>query len=561
MKIIFPILGRSGCMPCRFIFPGAGQRNVVVALLWLIGCIALPVSHSSVRAATVGNGSAVDSGELGPIWRDDAAAFEIRRPAGCIALHRKGNQLVNFVNQSRRWGITLHRSYLAKPTSRSVLLKEILSQARKDFTHVQVLAHTKREISNRPAAELAILFTAMSNHSPLQLLRQELLIEINPTEYYVLTFFSPADDLPSATRMFKSLTGSLRLLNQTKITRQRLAAVKAGKAWLKTTGVEAFVRKLGGQMAMAPATQGSAAAAHNLNTAAEIRPELFRIRVKHQDIGFVRLHAYVGRQDGFRGVFCDINGREFLPGGVIIMTKSVRFWAMRHQADKPHNVINYSTWTSAVERLQPINNPQIVAMRQERRIVNPLTGKSVVEHVKIPYPDFFAHWTQQLGTQQAGFFPLYDKAGKLTGAYRYQCRIRVDHKDDRIVAGENNRPLRFVIGPQMPGLLPSALQYLWPRMVNLKKKGALAFVVFDSATSHLGLRLLRVLGRQTIRIGHTQVRAYHLEDQLDPDVSQLWVDHRGRLLKVLHGDGSTWRPTTAGAMQKLWGDKLAALKQ
>lgn len=561
MKINFPLPRRNGGFSFHFAFPRAGRRNLMIAWLWLIGCLVLPGSYSSVRAATVGNQGTVDRGELGPVWRDDAAAFEIRRPTGCIALHRKGNQLVNFVNQSRRWGITLHRSYLAKATSRGVLVKEILAQARKDFTHVQVLVRGKRDISGQPAAELSILFTAVSNHSPLRLLRQELLIEVNPTEYYVLTFFSPAGDLPSATRMFKALTGSLRLLNQNTITRQRLAAVKAGKAWLKTTGVQALVRKFGGHMALAPATQGTATAATELKSAAEIRPELFEIRVHHQDIGFVRLHAYVGMQDGFKGVFCNINGREFLPGGVIIMTKSVRFWARRHQADKPHNVINYSTWTSAVERLQPINNPQIVAMRQERRIINPLTGKSVVEHLKIPYPDFFTHWTQQLGTQQAGFFPLYDKTGKLTGAYRYECRIRVDHKDDRIVAGENNRPLRFVLGPQMPGLLPSALQYLWPRMVNLKKKGEMAFVVFDSATNHLGLRVLRVLGRQTIQTGHRSVKAYHLADQLDPDVSQLWVDHRGRLLKVLHGDGSTWTPTTAGAMQKQWGDKLAALKQ
>ena len=561
MKTSVPLPMRSGCLSYCTVLPGAGRRNLLIACLWLICCMALPGGPGRTYAAAGDNSGGVAGGELGPVWRDDAAAFEIRRPMDCIALHRKGNQLVNFVNQARRWGITLHRSYLAKATSRDVLVKEILAQARKDFSHVRVLVRTRRTLSGRPAAELSILFTATSNHAPLQLLRQELLIEISPTEYYVLTFFSPAGDLPSATRMFKALTGSMRLLNQDKITRQRLAAVQAGKAWLKTTGVHALVGKFGGRMPVAPATQGSAAAGHPLNTAAEIRPELFRIRVHHQDIGFVRLHAYVGQQDGFRGVFCNINGREFLPGGTIIMTKSVRFWAMRHQADRPHNVINYSTWTSAVERLQPINNPQIVAMRQERRIVNPLTGKSVVEHLKIPYPDFFTHWTQQLGTQQAGFFPLYDKAGKLTGAYRYECRIRVDHKDDRVVAGENNRPLRFVLGPQMPGLLPSALQYLWPRLVNLKKKGALAFVVFDSATNHLGLRVLRVLGRQTIKIGHKPVRAYHLADQLDPDVSQLWVDPRGRLLKVLHGDGSTWLPTTAGAMQQRWGDKLATLKQ
>ncbi len=561
MKISFSLPSRSGWHWHRVIFPAGGRRNLVIAWLWLMCLMALPASPDRALAARANPGGSAGNGELGPVWRDDAAAFEIRRPIDCIALHRKGNQLVNFVNQQRRWGITLHRSYLAKATSRGVLVKEILAEARKDFSHVQVLVRTKRVISGQPAAELSILFTAMSNHSPLQLLRQELLIEINPTEYYVFTFFSPAGDLPSATRMFNALTGSLRLLNQDKITRQRLAAVKAGKAWLKTTGVRALIGKFGGRMAVAAATQDKAGGGQVLKKTAEIRPELFRIRVHHQDIGFVRLHAYVGQQDGFRGVFCNINGREFLPGGVIIMTKSVRFWAMRHQADRPHNEINYSTWTSAVERLQPINNPQIVAMRQERRIVNPLTGKSVVEHLKIPYPNFFTHWTQQLGTQQAGFYPLYDKAGKMTGAYRYECRIRVDHKDDRVVAGENNRPLRFVLGPQMPGLLPSALQYLWPRLVNLKKRGALAFVVFDPATNHLGLRVLRVLGRQSIQIGHKLVRAYHLADQLDPDVSELWVDQRGRLLKVLHGDGSTWIPTTASAMQRRWGDKLAALKQ
>ena len=555
LTVLFPTFRTGNTSPAE-----SGRRALkYVATGFIMAMIVagLTVGVQPLNAVADGYEAA---GGLGAVWRDEAAGFEIRRPAACMALQRHGNQLVNFVNQKRRWGITLHRSYLAKRTSCRVLVAEILAQAHKDFTHVHVIAKKSLTVSHHRAAEISMLFTAISNHAPLQLLRQEMLVEINPTEYYVLTFFSPAGDLPAASRLFQSLTGSFRILNMAEITRERLAAVKAGKAWLKKTGVTALVGRFGISIPGTPAAKAPADAPH-LNIHAQIRPELFRIRVNHKDIGFVRLHAYVGKRDGFWGVYCNINGREFLPQGAILMTKSVRFWAMRKQPGKAQTTIQYSTWTSAVQRMVPINNPQIVAMRQQRRIINPLTGKSVLEHIHLPYPDFFTHWTQQLGTQQAGFFPVYNKAGKTTGAYRYQCRIHVDRRDDRLIAGARNRPLRFVIGPQMPGLLPSALQYLWPRMVDLRRKSAMAFVVFDSSTNRLGLRILRVLGRQTIQINGKPVRAYHLSDQLDPGVSQLWVTGRGRLLKVLHSDGSTWTPTTDRAMKNRWGRELAGLRQ
>ena len=497
-------------------------------------CRTLLAKSSPDRTTTAGSVSFV---RLGPIWRDDADGFEIRPPSGCQGMGRTGMDLASFANHSQRWGLIVHLALLTKPAKLAPLAQATIQQARHDFQHVRVLEQKRMKVSGRPAQKLVIRFQAISNHAPILLLRQQLLVQAGPSRYYVLTFFSPSSQRTMVIPVFDTVIGSFRLLNRKKIERERTKAIAAGKKWLARQSARILL-------------------AH-----ANLHPRLFRIMVRHHNIGYVRTHTYIGRQDGFQGVFFGANSRIFLSKGTVIMAKSICFWAFRRQPGISGSAVHFNAWVKSMETLMPINNPRIVALRQERLVLDPKTRSFHLVHTAIPWPNMEVHWTTELGTQQRGLFPVADARGKTSDVFTSLCRIHVIRQSGHVVAGQSNKPLRFSIRSGMPAVLPPALQFLWPRLVNLHKRQTLAFVVFDSRTLRLGLRVLQVLGPEKISVGSRRMTAYHLVDQLDPGVSNLWVNSRGGLLKVDNPDGSAWLPTTVGAMKKRWAIRLAALQQ
>ncbi len=472
---------------------------------------------------------------LGPLWRDDKHGFMIRPPPGCQALGASGDDLASFANQARRWGIIVHRSRLDKPTPLAQLVPAILAQARHEFKKVVVLQDLPVRVGAYPGVKLVLRFQAISNHAPLTLLRQQLLVQAKLNEYYTVTFFSPASQAATVRPLFDAVSRAFRLLNPAVIQRERLAAIQSGKHWLQRLTVQRLLARL------------------------KARPQLFRVRLYHHDIGYLRLHAFGGKLDGYQGVIVNTNSRMFLAHGETLMAKVQSFWARRHQPGQSGPPVQYSSWYSAVARLTPIRDPRIIAERQEQLKFDPATKKFHLVHIHIPWPTMFVHWNTELGIQQGGNFPVPGPHGRLRRDIQYQYRIRVLRGYDHVQAGQSQHPLRFSIPRSMPAVLPPALKYLWPRLVNVRRKQMLAFVAFDSSRSRLALFIMRVLGAQTIMLRGRPVRAYHLENQLYPGVTELWVNAAGRLLKVQASDGSVWLPTSAQAMNQLWAARLAAL--
>jgi hypothetical protein len=518
------------------------------AIIALGAIVAIGIGGSGKSTAALAAQPA-DMNMLAPLWIDALDGFELRPPLNCEVLLPKlhapripksgampvvpGN-LVTFVNNSLRWGIIVHLSELENDVPLKKLLDETLAEAKHNYPDVQVLARRTITNSGKPAGVLILKLTPAKNNQPV--MRQQLIIRAGPKLYYLLTFFSPAGQADGARACFSAMIKTFRLLNMAKLQQQRAAAVIAGRKWLKGMTAEKLKKKA-------------------------IHPHLYQIAVNGKHIGYVLLSCYPGAEDGYTGMFSSTNARTFLPNGEVILSKVTCFWAYAQQGKTPGPATDYTTWYKAVETLVPINNPQEVKMRQERIVIDPKTNKPKLEHIKIPYPNMQIHWVRETGDEQSAYVPQLDKHGNATDFFVRHRWMTVYMQRRHVLPGQPNTPTHFDLPSYMPAYLPLTLQYFWPRLVNLAKPSAMGFVTFNSIPRRLGLRLLRVRGREPVTVNGKRILAYHLTEQLDPGIASLWVNSRGVLLKYQGSDGSVWTPTTAAAMNKKWKARLAALKQ
>ena len=488
-------------------------------------------------------------GHLAPVWIDAMDGFELRPPLNCEVLQpnftppspeqngaipvRPGT-LVTFVNNSLRWGIIVHLSELEKDVPLKTLLDQTVAEAQHNYPKVKVLTRRMTSNSGKHAGILVLELTTASNNKPV--MRQQLIIRAAPKLYYLLTFFSPADQADGARACFLAMAKKFHLLNLKALQQQRAAAVSAGRTWLR--GISAI----------------------DLNPKA-IHPHLYQIQAAGRDIGYVLLSCYTGTEDGYTGVFSSTNARTFLPNGTVLLSKVTSFWAYAQQSKTPGPITHYTTWDKAVETLVPINNPQEVKARQERIIVDPKTNKQTLVHITIPYPNMQIHWARETGDEQSAFVPALNKHGQPTDLLVHHRWMTVYMQRRHVLPGQPTKPTHYELASYMPAYLPLTLKYFWPRLVNLSKPSAMGFVTFNSSTRRLGLRMLAVRGTQRITVNGHRIMVHHLTEQLDPGIANLWVNSRGVLIKYQGSDGSVWTPTTAAAMNKKWSASLAALKQ
>ncbi|MGC8624309.1 MAG: hypothetical protein ACP5VQ_03465 [Phycisphaerae bacterium] len=523
---------------------GHGKYITVFGVLVFLGMIAMTQSAPKAQARIIG------PHQLAPLWIDDLDGFQIRPPPNCEVLQRKfqppphspgvfpvrPGDLVTFVNNVLRWGIIIHLSELQKDVSLQTLLDETVSEARHNYQNVQVLERRIVTNSGRPAGILVLHFTTISNRKPVPLMRQQLIVRAAPKLYYLLTFFSPGDQANGARECFSAMIKTFRLLNIAKIQQQRAAAIIAGRKWIKNITAERLLKK-------------------------DIHPQLYQVKVNGHGLGYVLLSCYAGTQDGYKGVFCTTNARSFLPNGEVVFSKVICFQAFARQGTTPGPATDYSTWDKAVQTLVPINNPQLVKMRQERIVIDPKTNKPKLEHIHIPYPNMEIHWVRETGDEQSAYVPALDKHGRPTDLFVRHRWMTVYMQRRHVLPGQPNKPTHFNVPSYMPAYLPLTLKYFWPRLVNLSKPATMAFVTYNSSTRRLGLRILRVRGRHLMVVDGKSLAVYHLTAQLNPGIANLWVDAHGKLVKYQGVDGGVWTPTTYAAMDRKWKARLAALKQ
>ncbi len=473
--------------------------------------------------------------KLAPAWRDDADGFILRSPRDSVVYARKGNDIVSFTYAPLRWGLIVHQSFFASPVKLKQIVKESLAADRQTYKKVRVLVRKPAVISGHKAVLFTIRFQAVSNKHPVSILRQQALIEKNPKEIFLITFFSPGDLQTGAKTMFARVLKSFRFIHIREEAKLRLAAVHRAKLWLKTISAGKLLKKI------------------HLGT------RLFQIKAYGHPLGYVAIQNYRGKRDGLYGVFCSVNSRVFLKNGTDIFHKETYFWAFTHQPGAQSPPTHVSLWTDSVETMLPFNNPIVAELHAQRIVVNPKTRKPHLVKLHPLYPNYDTHWVTEVGQSTTGYFPILDSHGNPTDGYIYRTHVHVVRTISHIVAGVPNRPVRFVLRPAMPAFMPPILKLFWPHLVNLRKCKPLAMVSYNRRGQRPALRILSVQSHATVPVGGRMERAFLVTDLMDPYESKMWVTSHGRLLKYIAGDGSQWVPTTFVKMTRLWHDRLKAL--
>lgn len=98
--------------------------------------------------------------------------------------------------------------------------------------------------------------------------------------------------------------------------------------------------------------------------------------------------------------------------------------------------------------------------------------------------------------------------------------------------------------------LPKAMAFFLPRLVDLSKKTSYGFATYASQSNSFDMRSLAVIGSDSITINSRRVKAICLTDRPaeDAEASNVWVDKKGRLLRIESSDGLILEPVKRAAV-------------
>jgi len=518
------------------------QMNMAAACL-----LAAPVALRAGDGIPVpaDNAPAEAAALLGQEYKDEANGFRLQVPFGVRIFQRSGLELVSFVHDTRQWAGNVQLATLEKDMNVPELLRSRAGNLGKVFKAVQILESRETIISGKPAGKLV---SALQADYPVEvgkdgrairtqsvpLLRQELMVQTATNQYMIMTFFAPQAQKDEALRVFNAMVGTFELLDRKAIEARRLAAVNVGKAWLAGIHAEDLAPRLVHQ------------------------PQLFRIRIENRDVGYVRFdEAADVTKDGFKGVTITANSRTFPADGSMILGSNEAFWAYHNQGGKLGELPSYSTWNNAVgTRVPPDpNHPAVPAQRpREIRPGQVLHGVLEAPHGGV------VKWTEQIGTLQMSLHPDASNPQNIQLRPRYDLSVRALADTEDVLNPAHNEPLHWVITPELPAPLPKALEYLWPRLVDLRKETQLALVVFNPGPNKLALRTLGVGPAETITVDGVPQHLTRLTDELGASSTTLWVDEKGIIKMMRTSDGSVLLPTTEEQMQQLWAATLAKFR-
>ncbi|MGN6369945.1 MAG: hypothetical protein ACTHN5_16940 [Phycisphaerae bacterium] len=485
---------------------------------------------------------------LGPIYKNELAGFEIAPPVGSRIITRAGLELVSFVNDAKQWGGSVQKASLIRhadetrggvkgPSDRAQVMtfdeymNSIGPELQKSFQAVQVLnmrefkfqGHDAGRIDSSMQAEVG--GTQKGAHGEvIPLFRQQLVVKVSETDLLILTLFTPLKDRTAATTTFDAMLTSFRILDRTEIAKKLELSIKAGKEWLAQRTADELKSKLNNQ------------------------PQLFRMKVGGADVGYLRFDESVESRNHMPGVMVAINSRGFPADGSTIYGKNESFWAFVGDAAGGQRPF-YTMWDN--------------------------TTKTVTNRPNVPR-DAQTFWLREFGTIQLSGLSRYTDE-ELEGMRKHREElirshapaskipppIEVPKKEYRIQvtyeADASQPPLQGLDGAiaiERAAPLPTVLEYLWPRVIDLTKPTEMTFVSYNSGLRKLTYRKLSVIGPDHIVMDRKPVDCVRCEDELEPNSTTLWVDSQGKILMMRTSDQSLLVPTTEDEMARLWAGRL-----
>jgi hypothetical protein len=517
----------------------------LMAVLLVLGGIA-----SGLRAADDGipvpreNDVADTTALLGQEFKDESNGFRLQVPFGARIFQRSGLELMSFVHDSKQWAGNVQLLTLEKDMNVEELLRSRSGDLQKVFKAVQIIESRDTIVSGKPAGKLISTLEAQypvqvgRDGKPIKLqsiplVRQELMVQTATNQYMVMTFFAPLEQKDQAIKIFDAMVGTFELLDRKAIEARRLSAVKVGQDWIAKIKAEDLVSRI-------------------VQT-----PQLFRILIENKDVGYLRIdEAADVTKDGFKGIMVAANSRTFPADGSMILGANEAFWGYHDQGGKLGELPNFSSWVDKAGTALP-SDPG--APKPAPRVSSTDIKPGMIIHgvSELP-PSGIVRWTQEIGTLQLSLHPEASSGNDIQMRQQYDISVSMAFaaNNQDVTNRDMDRPLHWVISPDLPAPLPKPLEYLWPRLVDLTKESQRAVVVFNPAQSKLALRVLTVGKPETVTIDGAALQLTRLTDEIGAASTTLWVDDAGTIKMMRTNDGSVLVPTTEEQMKTLWGQKL-----
>jgi hypothetical protein len=517
--------------------PAAQRLRIAMALVALFAALRPAFADSAPASPDDFANSGEDLGQyLGAIYKDEIAGIKIAPPAGSRIINRAGLDLVSFVNDAKQWGGNVQRVVVKQKMSIEDYLTSTAAELGKTFRDVQVLdsreltfqGHSAGRISTSMLAELGALPGQKNNAGAAEivaLFRQQLVVQLADNQFIVLTLYVPLKDQKLAIATFDAMQSTFEILNREELVKRREAAVILGKKWLAQRIADELTPKL------------------------NLTPQLFRMKAGSDDIGFLRFDEKETSRDNTKGIQVAVTSRGFRPTGENASGQYVAYWAYsgtpaaKAQAD-------YFSWENTTKTV--LNRPNIPLIRQTFWLTEVGTGQLESSS------RFSDEEIEQLRKQREEL--LKDKnlpADKVPPPIETPTKSYHLHV---IYGGDPSQPpiptFDEFISLEHPAVLPSVLDYLWPRVVDLSKPCEMTFVAYSSATKKLTYRTLSVIGKDRIVINHQSTECTRCQDEIDPAITTLWVDADGKILMMRTSDQSLLLPTTEDEMFRLWANRI-----
>ena len=153
----------------------------------------------------------------------------------------------------------------------------------------------------------------------ISLLLQQLIVQMDSRQFFLLEMYSPLTNHDEATRVFDAMAGEFEVYQPEELKKKHGEAVLLGKKWLESLAAEQIKPKLNNQT------------------------QVFRMISGKNDVGYVTFEESEASQIGRRGVQIVTHSKTFLPAGGLLMGDNMAFWAYSHD-EKGEALAHYSMW-------------------------------------------------------------------------------------------------------------------------------------------------------------------------------------------------------------------------
>jgi hypothetical protein len=437
---------------------------------------------------------------LGPVYESKGHGISLRPPKGSVIVRRVGaKDVIEFVNESRGWGLQVGKIMLPQPGSLTEyrdrqgnmqpgLLEFTAKQLKEENPDAEIL---RQELSNIADGDVGMI-AARSTQNLNRLLIQRAIVQKTDQLYYLITLRTPGaakgakdDEAATSERLavetFRQVLDSVKLLD--------LGAVRADQdaRLFRTRGL--LVNLTGDRL------KGVLA-----------RQRWTRVLRNGKDVGYIYAEETTQLKGAQEGVEIRLRSRLMPQADTQVDAGSILFTSvdLRHE--------DWSTLTEYADLKQRAKQPR---------------------EYKPP---------------QLAEFGVSDRRSVPGRGDVYNLQVLFEGSRERLEPVGRDLP---------PFYLPQAVSHLLPRLLPLGEPKSYMFMVYVPETREVMARYVDVKDLQKVELGNTIIRAVPIEDRigLEGPVTTHYMTPTGEWVRSENRETVvTMLPSDEETLLKLWKD-------